>query len=348
MKALISKPVFWLVGSLLLAAAVLAVVMLASPEPVSSVIPSQAAQTQAQTGEMNPVVSAGTFPREVKDLPRPGPLPPSLAGAEPDIRLHTDAEGNLVVTPGVKDLFEFYLAGIDEEPLETVLARIQYALAAQLEGPALAQARDLLRRYVDYRAQLMDLEDQTGPSMVDGQLSLAVLRQRFQAQQGLRQSLFSETEDQAFFKLDAVQDQYMLERLAVQQDTTLNDAQRQQAMERLKAQLPPEVREMRERVTRHGELYARTKAMQASGASDEAIYQVRAETLGSEAAERLAQLDQKQSEWHQRLQDYAHERDRIRASGLSPADQQAAIDHLIESRFDHREQMRVRALDADL
>ena len=46
--------------------------------------------------------------------------------------------------------------------------------------------------------------------------------------------------------------------------------------------------------------------------------------------------------------DYAREWDGIRQSGLSQADQEAAIDALIAGRFTEQERLRVRALDADL
>jgi lipase chaperone LimK len=88
--------------------------------------------------------------------------------------------------------------------------------------------------------------------------------------------------------------------------------------------------------------------MQAEGASAEEIRQLREQSLGSAAADNLAQLDQQQAEWRQRLSDYAAERDRLRSAGLSQGELDNAIAELQNSRFDERERMRVNALDADL
>ena len=60
------------------------------------------------------------------------------------------------------------------------------------------------------------------------------------------------------------------------------------------------------------------------------------------------QLDQQQAQWQQRLSDYANERDRLRAAGLSQTDLDNALSELQTSRFDELERKRVQALDADL
>src|SRR5690606_1043964 len=147
-------------------------------------------------------------------------------------------------------------------------------------------------------------------------------------------------------QLDNVQDEYMLQRLAIEQNSLLNEQQRQQALAALEQTLPEEIRTLRKRVTRNSELYAVTEAMRQAGAGAEQIYKVRAEALGDEAAANLAQLDRERAQWKQRLSDYARERETIRQSGLSHAEREAALDTLIDSRFTELERLRVRALDS--
>lgn len=272
----------------------------------------------------------------------PGPLPASLQGTRHDVRLQLDEHGALRVEESLLRLFDFYLAGLEEEGIDKVLTRIHRDLAAQLQGPALEQARDLLRRYVDYRIALQDLP------AAGGSLDAEALRQRLEALNALRQQFFSSEEYQAFFARDNAEDQYMLQRLALSQHGDLGAGQQQQALAELEAQLPEEVRQARSASTRHGELYAATQAMQAEGASAEEIRLLREQSLGSAAADNLALLDQQQAEWRQRLSDYAAERDRLRSAGLSQGDLDNAIAELQNSRFDERERMRVNALDADL
>ncbi|MDX5298394.1 MAG: lipase chaperone, partial [Gammaproteobacteria bacterium] len=84
------------------------------------------------------------------------------------------------------------------------------------------------------------------------------------------------------------------------------------------------------------------------GASTEAIHRERVQTLGEDAAAGLAALDEERARWQSRLTDYARARDAIRRSGMGDADQLAAIQALIQQRFEGPERLRVQALDATL
>ena len=275
-------------------------------------------------------------------LSDPGPLPPSLQGTSHGVTLRADAQGNLVLQPDLLHLFEFYLAGREEEGLDKVLTRIHQDLAKQLKGNALNQARDLLSRYVDYRIVLQNLPE------ADSSMDAGALRQRLDALNATRQQYFSAEEYALFFANENAENEYMVQRLALGQQSGLSEEQRQQAVAELEMQLPEEVREIRAASTRQGELYATTQAMQERGASAEEIRQVREQELGSEAANALAELDRQQAAWRQRLADYASERNRLRATGLSADELQSAVAELQASRFDELERKRVQALDADL
>ena len=303
----------------------------------SSAIPtdprSQQASTVNQQLRQTPAVELGD----------PGPLPASLQGSHHGVQLQQDGQGNLLISQSLIRLFDFYLAGMEEEGVDKVLLRIHRELAAQLQGAALDQARDLLRRYVDYRIAL-----QTLPDIAADRLNPDVLRQRLDALNAMRQQFFSAEEYQAFFARENAEDEYMLQRLALSKQQGLSADQQQQALSELEAQLPEDVRRARSESTRYGELYATTQSMQAEGASAEQIRLIREQALGSEAAQRLAELDQQQAQWQQRLSDYASERDRLRAAGLSQTDLDNALSELQTSRFDELERKRVQALDADL
>ncbi len=290
---------------------------------------------------------ATTYNQQLQQTPAaqlddPGPLPPSLLGSHHGVLLRQNDQGGLVIELAQIKLFEFYLAGLEEEGVDKVLLRIHRELAQQLQGTALQQARDLLRRYVDYRLALQTLPRH------DHNLDSNTLRQRYEALNAIRLQFFSAEEYQAFFGRENAEDEYMLQRLALVQQQGLNTTQRQQAISELESQLPEEVREARRESTRHGELYAATQAMQAEGASPEEIRLLREQTLGSEAAQHLAELDKQQAHWKQRLSDYASERDRLRGLGLSETDLQAALNELLTGRFDELERLRVQALDAEL
>lgn len=276
------------------------------------------------------------------------PLPPHLADAMPEVRFKLTAEGELIPTPSVRTLFDFFLSGLEEEPLPTVLARIEQTLSAHLSEPALTQARALLEHYLDYRIQLDALARSAQPVMTPSGFDLAALRQREEALESLRQGNFSDAEAQAFFGLEQTQDQYMLAYLGITQNRSLSERERTRALAALDQQLPQPIRELRQRVTRHGELHQQVRQMRAAGASDAEIYQTRAQTLGDDAAARLAELDRERAQWQQRLEGFVEERERIRQSGLSAEDQGAAIDALVTRQFSGPEIARVRALSEEL
>lgn len=306
----------------------------AQAKPIPS-LPGDARSQQASTTNQRLSQAAPSA------LPDPGPLPPSLQGASHGVSLRMAADGSLLLQEDLLHLFDFYLAGLEEEELDKVLSRIHRDLAAQLQEPALTQARDLLRRYVDYRIALQQLPEADN-------LDAAALRQRLDALNAMRRGYFSAAEYSAFFARDNAEDEYMVQRLTLAGQSGLSEAQQAQALAELELQLPEEVRAARTESARHGELYAATQQLQQQGASSEEIRQLRERTLGTEAANALAELDRQQAAWKQRLADYASERNRLRAAGLSETDLQAAIAELQASRFDELERLRVQALDAEL
>lgn len=278
------------------------------------------------------------------------PMPPHLVDAQPEVQLEVDANGALIPTPDIRRLFDFYLSGLSDEPLELALLRIERALAGQLaDSPqALTEARDLLGRYVDYRLGLDNLESASMATMTPDGFDLEVLRRRHQQVQALRTASFSAEEAEAFFALDQVQDQYMLDYLSVQQNPALSEVERSQALAALEHSLPEEIRQLRRRVTRNANLYEQAREMRQLGASSAEIYQARAQALGDEAAANLAKLDQQRAQWQQRLDTFAAEQQRIRQSDMSPDARQAAIELLISSEFSGTEALRVRALAPEL
>ncbi|MFZ3184403.1 MAG: lipase secretion chaperone [Pseudomonas sp.] len=274
-------------------------------------------------------------------LTTPGALPPSLQGASHGIRLQVDGNGKLLLDPQLLQLFDFYFNAIDEEPVAKILLRIHNDLASQVQGQALAQARDLLKRYLDYRLAMLDLpKGNSAPTA-------AAFGQHLQAMAQLRGQYFSAEENQAFFSSDVSQDQFMLAQLSLN-ERALSPAEHRAQLALLEAQLPPEQRAVRQQVSRDGELYEATEAMRQAGASEDEIYQVRANTLDPQAASELQKLDAQRRDWQARLQAYAQARNSLRQSGLSATDQQSAINNLQAASFNELERKRVSALDAEL
>ena len=264
-----------------------------------------------------------------RPLAKPGPLPASLRGASHGVALRSDAEGNLLVQDDILRLFEFYLAAIEEESIEALLQRIQWELASQLQDPARQQANDLLRRYLDYRLALMALPQ---PTTLDSDTLAAHLQQV----DALRQQHFSSVEQTALFAAERAEDAHLL--------ATLQNNESPGSAAEPGEMLSVEQRLQRQQASRDAEVFEQVEQLRASGASAGQIYAVREQQLGSEAATALAQLDEQQALWQQRLQVFAAERQRIHELSLPAEEQRQAISTVLASSFDEREQLRVRAL----
>ena len=267
-------------------------------------------------------------------------LPPSFAGTAVDGQFRLDDAGNLLISMDIRRIFDYFLSAYGEERIQTSIARLQAYIRGQLDEPAEGQALALLEQYLDYKRQLIQLEKDL-PQMA----SLEAMRQREQAVQNLRASIFSPEAHQAFFAQEEAYNQFTLQRLAIRHDQSLNEQQKAEAMDRLRATLPEDMQEMLVPQLQ-AELRQQTAALQAQGAAPEQIRQLRLQLVGAEATARLEALDQRRQQWQQRLDAYRQEKARIEAnSGLSEEDRQAAIASLAEERFDERERLRLDAAE---
>lgn len=273
---------------------------------------------------------------------------PSLSGLELQANILTDSDGNLRVDASIKELFEFYLSSIGEEPLEQILHRIQSELGSQLQSPALEQALSLLKRYVDYKIELASITQETPHLLSDSNSDIDNIKHQKSQLSALRARYFDPTEYQQFFEQEERYDDFMIRHLEIVQDQTLDEETKMQNIEALEQSLPEEVRYVRQKVSLHGNVYEHAEKLKSEGASNEEIFQIREQSLGTEAAKALAKLDKDREHWQQRLSHYAQKRDAIIDSGLSRQDQLVAINDLIETNFSGTERVRVKALDSSL
>lgn len=272
--------------------------------------------------------------------PTASKLPPSFSGTQVDGRLHADRAGNLIIDADVRQVFDYFLASIGEEPLAASVARLQWYIQSQLPEPAEHQATRLLSQYLDYKRQLMTLEHDHAR-----QPDLDVMRARLSAVRQLRAGIFDEAAHQAFFALEEAADGFTLERLALRHDKTLSPAEQGASLDRLRGSLPPELQDT-VAVQLQSELRERTTVLQASGGSSADLRQLRQQLVGNDAAERLEQLDAKRSDWQSRIMAYQQDKNRIENTrGLGDTDKQAAIRRLASQRFDANEQLRLEAAE---
>ncbi|MCH8497945.1 MAG: lipase [Marinobacter sp.] len=273
-------------------------------------------------------------------VPALQPLPDSLQGTTPpDGWALLDADGNLLPSPALRALFEYYLSALGEEPLPVLVARIESALAT-LQEPARGQAQAILGGYLDYRLALADF-DEAGVADAEVGEAEQIARKLAEVYNLRRQYLDSQVAE-AFFADDEGYDQFQLARLRIDSDESLSAAEREAQLQALEANLPADVREARQQMRRFVDYQ---QARQALADDPAALQQYREQAFGPEAAERLAALDARQQDWQRRWEAYRQALAALTAAGLAAPEFEQQRQQLRAQYFDAQEQVRVDALD---
>ncbi len=263
----------------------------------------------------------------------------SLRDTEVDGTLEVDAQGNLVISDQLRYMFDYFFTAVGEVSFDEAAERIRLYLASQLQEPALGQSLTLLQSYIDYKTALVELE-QNFPVVAD----IGGLRQREDEVQRLRARLFSPEAHAAFFASEEIYNHFTLERLAILQDSTLSDDDKAVMIEQLRQSLPEDVQDLLIPQI-HQELTVQTEQLLEQGADPSEVRELRLSLVGPEATGRLEDLDLERAQWQQRMDDFLTERDTILSyQGLAEDDRQAAIEELLETRFNDNERVRVASL----
>jgi lipase chaperone LimK len=261
-------------------------------------------------------------------LPASAGLPSSLAGSSAP-RLPLDAGGHLAKSRAVRDFFDYCLTArsdLSATALDTLVVR---EIAAQLDGTiAQPEALDVWHRYRAYLDALAKLPQAGAVDKSDpGALQLA-LDQR--ASIGYR-TLGDWS--QPFFGAEQWRQRYDLARLEIAQDRTLTDAQKAERLAALAQQMPADERAAQQKADRQRAAIDRIAQLQKSGATPDAMRAQLMQTLGPEAAARVAQMQQDDAAWQSRYADYAAQRAQIDGAGLSAQDRDAQIAALRQRMF---------------
>ncbi|MCP9338818.1 lipase secretion chaperone [Stutzerimonas xanthomarina] len=308
-------------------------------DPVPAQTQSRAEAARNSTSQ----ISQQTHPAQAPPRPRTDALdrlPGSFAGTQVDGRLRADAAGKLIIDAEIRRVFDYFLASIGEEPLETSIARLRRYIEAELPAPAAGHAIRLLSQYLNYKRQLLLLEQQHMQ-----QAGIDAMRIRLRAVQQLRAGIFDDLVHQTFFGLDEAADHFMLERLAIHHDPSLDASGKGAALDNLRNSLPAELQDLLA-AQMQVQLREQTRALAASGGSSTELRQLRQQLVGNAAAARLERLDAKRRAWQDRVTAYRLEKRRIeRSQGLGQADKRAAITRLTAERFDETERQRLQAAE---
>ena len=259
---------------------------------------------------------------------------PSLQGTRPDGAVRVAPDDSVVVDEQVIGLFDYYLSTVGEKSPDQVRAQIERELDRTLRPPAAAAAKRVLARYFAYKQALGALEAKQGLAGMDA----ASLQRRLAALATLRARFFSRQEIAAVFSREDAANQEALTRLRIREDVSLTPQQKQARLAALEASLPPAERAAREAPLKIGRMQEEVERMRAAGADDDAIFRLRADTFGADAAGRLAEVDREEAAWKQRIAAYLAQR-----RGLQD---EAAVAALRSRMFSEDEQRRLAVYES--
>lgn len=261
-------------------------------------------------------------------------LSSSLAGSEIDCPLQVDAKGQLVLTKGIRDCFDYFFSTIGEKTEGQIILDIKQYLTATLPTTAAPYAISLLKKYIDYKKSLAAYQNEQKIKVDDSKTYAQVLN----AMSSLQQKYFSLPEIQALFGFENVFNLFTVEQLKINENKQLSSTQKAEKMAALIDELPAPIAEGIKANVQFNELQQLTKEIQDRGGSPSEIRAMREKLVGIEATNRLEQVDSDEANWHTKVNQYLVQRDQINNSGMSATGKQQAIDAIRQSTFNTNEE----------
>ena len=273
-------------------------------------------------------------------------LPRSLKGTQVDGEIIIDENKQLVVTEGLRRLFDYFLSAIGEEDEAVIFARVESYIRHHTPEPAASQAVAIFSKYVAYLKALPEIEKRYGNLQLqatkNGELDLNAIAQQKQDVANLRQQYFDKTTIEAFFGASDSYDDYSMEMVRINQNEQMSEAQKQAARQDYVSRLPDgAIKTNIMQQANLNELMARTEQMKAAGASPEALYNMRRELVGAPAAERLAQVDQEDANFDQRFTQYQTQKQQLLSQNADKAQAQTQIHQIEQQLFNDMERKRL-------
>ncbi|MGB6925941.1 lipase secretion chaperone [Psychrobacter sp.] len=273
-------------------------------------------------------------------------LPRSLKGTQIDGEIIIDENKQLVVTEGLRRLFDYFLSALGEEEEAVIFARVESYIRHHTPEPAASQAVTIFNQYVAYLKALPEIEKRYGNLQLQatksGELDLNAVGQQKQDIANLRQQYFDKPTITAFFGAEDNYDNYSIEMVRIDQNKQMSDAQKQAARQDYISRLPENATKSNiMQQANISELMTRTEQMKARGATPEELYNMRRELVGAPAAERLAQVDQEDANFDQRFTQYETQKNRLLSQGVDAAQAQIQINQLEQQLFNDTERKRL-------
>lgn len=312
--------------------------------------PAPAGPTVSLEDKSVPLTHAGGGPSSPGYVTGLESLPSSLRDIAVDGGLNVDANGQLVLDVGVRNLFDYFLNAVGEETSEQIVARIRAYIRSHLPITAQAEALRVLDEYLALRVAIEETQTnaEAGPQAAspEDEWSASVLRERKAMLRDLRTRYLSVDVYSAFYAAEDLFDDYTIGKFEIMETPGLTPLQQSEHIAALEQALPEALRASIEAVTRHHTLSALTEQWRLSESDATTLRRIRENIVGEAAADRLEALDVKRTEWNLKVEQWAQERlALLENSALSQQDRHDTIDRRRAELFDASELSRIKAIE---
>ncbi|MCP5350945.1 MAG: lipase secretion chaperone [Oceanospirillaceae bacterium] len=268
----------------------------------------------------------------------------SLKGTDIDGAYPVGPDGHLLLNVSIKERFEYFLSTLGEFSLDEVLAMVRDDISRELQEPARSEALKLFEDYIAYKRSLVELEKQLGSAASFEQYDMSNMRLRLDQLRNKRREYLSAEAADAFFGFDETYDDFMLGKLDIMNNPQLTADEKAAQISMLENQLPAQLQDMRSETERISQVFAQTEKMKQQGATAEEVYAQNSAAFGSEAAARIATLENQRAQWQQRIDTYLAAKKAVQDSQRSETQKQQAIEQL-RAAFTPQEQLRLAAYE---
>ncbi|MCP5161170.1 MAG: hypothetical protein H6999_09975 [Hahellaceae bacterium] len=286
---------------------------------------------------------------EVEKTPWVGAAVPSvLEGTEIDGVLEVDESGNLKVTLGVRDFFDYFLSAVGELSPEEAIQEIQNQLSRRLPPAAALQAMQLLNDYLEYQKHMASLmARQLIPSDQQNYGYYAqVMEETFSEVRALRRQYLSPAAVEAFFSLEETYSEYAVQTIKIQADQQSSEHEKEIQLAALNAQMPAYMKAQADASRERAELATNAQSMFNQGWSSESVRSLLQNHFSNEEVDQMLSFYEHENAWQQRLQQYLTRKQTLDAQTLDDATLQAQLNLIRAEIFQDDELPRVLADEA--
>jgi len=270
-----------------------------------------------------------------------GPLPKSLQGTDVDGELLLDVNGNLIISHGLRNLFEYFLSAKNEESLDVILGRIREYIHKQIPIEPAREAIAILESYIAYKKKLEEIES---PEGLQGEElgTLDAIKDALARRMLLRRQTMSSDVVNAFFGDEEKYDQFNLQLIDIKQNSVLTPEAKEAEIMALEKMLPESIQIMRQEERARTNREQTIDKMRKSGKSEQEIFEYRKDEMGEEAAKRWQKLENDRKIWNNKVDSFMEQRNVITSDpNMTSQEQKLAIERLKFESFDESEMKRI-------